>query len=180
MLVHNVFFLKRYWPLLTVPKPCNLKVYLFSRMSVCSKYKVAILVPQTRWKTFASISLFGCQAVSFLKICSSNRLENLNICLNIAPCCLLESLHMGCLAVTGQILLIRQKLLSYDEGKYSELFIINLSSENEWQQRSHEWPKSHSCRDSDLPLASHFVCCIFLFFYLIYLLFDCWICFENE
>merc|ERR1711971_299922 len=36
---------------------------------------------------------------------SSNWLEDLDICLDIAFCCLLESLHMSCLAVPGQILL---------------------------------------------------------------------------
>ena len=60
------------------------------------------------------------------RLWSSNRLENLDICLDIALCGLLESLHMGCFAVPGQILLIRKYVMAHAEGKYRD--ICELSS----------------------------------------------------
>ena len=39
--------------------------------------------------------------------CHSDWLEHLNLCLNVAFCCLLERLHVGSLAVSGEVILAK-------------------------------------------------------------------------
>ena len=59
--------------------------------------------------SFETYILFpGCQLsenIRFNDLCSSNWLEDLDLCFNVALCCLLESFYMGGFAVAGQVLL---------------------------------------------------------------------------
>ena len=94
-----------------IPKPVFKNLYLVGRVSVFSKWP---------WSSMRT----------------SNWLEDLDLCLNVALRCLLESFHMGRLAVPGQVLLLRVLSVSNCE-----------TVDGAGWQKSPELPKSQSWRN---------------------------------